>query len=189
MSDFKAPFNQTPMKAEVHNWPSPHDKYAHSACFTCGEGFFGPKHVRHCHLCCHQHTAPVPELQDLPYVPALEGPHVYKPTHRIAANGKFISTVPLPTPYERELLTILIEECAEVAQRATKMLRFGVMEVQEGQKLTNAERLSDETGDLECLITMCADEGLMVKSRIHDAHRKKWAKLEKYMQTAKDTPA
>ncbi len=43
---------------------------------------------------------------------------------------KFTTPAPLPTAYQREILTILIEECAEVQQRATKMLRFGIEETQ-----------------------------------------------------------
>jgi hypothetical protein len=46
------------------------------------------------------------------------------------------------------LLTILIEECNETAQRATKVLRFGLNEVQEGQSLTNAQRLIYEFNDI-----------------------------------------
>jgi hypothetical protein len=46
------------------------------------------------------------------------------------------------------LLTILAEECAEVAQRVSKALRFGIDEVEPGQKLTNAERIKIEFVDL-----------------------------------------
>jgi len=46
---------------------------------------------------------------------------------------KFITPCELPTEYEREVLTILMEECAEVIQRASKALRFGLDEVQPEQ--------------------------------------------------------
>jgi hypothetical protein len=95
---------------------------------------------------------------------------------------KFISPGTMPTAYEAELLIILIEECAEVAQRATKMLRFGIDEIQPDQPFDNAERLSDEVGDLECMILKCVDHGLISGKRKHDAHRKKWDKLAKFMQ-------
>lgn len=44
---------------------------------------------------------------------------------------RYVTSCELPSPYERELLTILIEECAEVQQRATKLLRFGRDEVRQ----------------------------------------------------------
>lgn len=45
---------------------------------------------------------------------------------------------------QEHLLTILAEECAEVAQRATKALRFGMDEAQPGQPYTNEQRLEEE---------------------------------------------
>lgn len=61
---------------------------------------------------------------------------------------RFISPEPVPSPYENELLIILSEECNEVGQRAAKMQRFGINEIQPGQPHTNRERLSQEVGDL-----------------------------------------
>jgi hypothetical protein len=46
------------------------------------------------------------------------------------------------------LLVILMEECAEVAHRASKALRFGLAEVQPGQPLRNAKRIEHEFIDL-----------------------------------------
>lgn len=40
------------------------------------------------------------------------------------------------------LLLQLAEECAEVIQRVSKSLRFGLQEVQIGQSLTNSKRLT-----------------------------------------------
>lgn len=57
------------------------------------------------------------------------------------------------------LLVMLMEECNEVAQRASKILRFGVNEVQPGQEKTNAQRLMDEVEDfigVYQMITGCA---------------------------------
>lgn len=50
------------------------------------------------------------------------------------------------------LLTIVAEECVEVAQRATKALRFGLKETQEGHTETNAERLRQEFADLQATL-------------------------------------
>jgi len=46
------------------------------------------------------------------------------------------------------LLIMLMEECDELSQRASKALRFGLNEVQEGQSLTNARRIIYEFNDL-----------------------------------------
>jgi NTP pyrophosphatase (non-canonical NTP hydrolase) len=57
------------------------------------------------------------------------------------------------------LLWILAEECAEVAQRASKAARFGLTEVQPGQIKTNAQRLTDEMTDLSAISQMLFKEG------------------------------
>ena len=57
---------------------------------------------------------------------------------------------------EEHLLTILMEECAEVIQRASKALRFGLAEVQAWQTKTNAQRLMDEVNDFIGVYQMIA---------------------------------
>ena len=52
------------------------------------------------------------------------------------------------------LLDILIEECAEVIQRATKAKRFGILEVQPEQELTNGRRIAYEVCDLVAVADM-----------------------------------
>jgi len=53
---------------------------------------------------------------------------------------------------EEHLLTCLAEECAEVAQRVSKALRFGTTEIQQGQPLDNAARIMSEINDLIAVI-------------------------------------
>ena len=53
----------------------------------------------------------------------------------------------------------LMEECAEVAQRASKQMLFGKHEVQQGQSLSNAERLRSEVLDVLLCIRICEREG------------------------------
>jgi hypothetical protein len=48
---------------------------------------------------------------------------------------------------QEHLLACLVEECAEVSQRATKALRFGLLEVQPGQAFSNRHRLLVEMRD------------------------------------------
>ena len=96
---------------------------------------------------------------------------------------KFVSPCELPTAYEREILTILIEECSEVQQRATKLLRFGRDEIQPGQTLTNSDRLSLELGDLACMVEMAERLGLVDSVRIRSGAVNKHDKLTKYLQS------
>ncbi len=96
---------------------------------------------------------------------------------------KFITPAALPTDREREILTILIEEAAEVQQRATKALRFGLAEIQPGQPYTNLERIEEELGDLVGVLDLACFEGLVSQPRIEGARTIKAAKLDRYMQT------
>lgn len=59
------------------------------------------------------------------------------------------------------LLTVLAEECAEVIQRITKALRFGLGEIQTGQPLTNRERINYEFSDLMGTFEMLEDTGTL----------------------------
>lgn len=61
------------------------------------------------------------------------------------------------------LLWILAEECAEVAQRASKAARFGLYEVQPGQGETNRERLAGECSHLVAAIEMLVREDCIDK--------------------------
>lgn len=92
----------------------------------------------------------------------------------------------MPTPYERELLTILIEEAAEVQQRATKLLRFGATEVQPGQSHTNAQRLTSEIGDMACMVGLLADRGIVDMVAVACSAEVKKEKLRKFMQHEPD---
>ena len=81
------------------------------------------------------------------------------------------------------LLICLAEECAEVAQRATKALRFGLGETQPGQPLTNAQRLHYELCDLlavtDLLVEAVAIEGFE-SAEVRDAIGAKKAKIARY---------
>lgn len=78
------------------------------------------------------------------------------------------------------LLMILAEECAEVAQRVSKALRFGLDEVQPGQDLSNEQRIWAEMNDLagvgEMLIAARGAGGIC-----RDAIAAKKAKVEKFL--------
>lgn len=96
---------------------------------------------------------------------------------------KFVTPCPLPTDREREILTILIEECAEVQQRASKMLRFGRDETQPGYGLDNRQRLSREVGDLQAMVQMAIEANLIDALTVAARRPRKLEKLAHYMQT------
>jgi hypothetical protein len=64
------------------------------------------------------------------------------------------------------LLVILAEECAEVAQRAAKALRFGLGEIQPGPDATTAARLLAELDDLHTVAEMLVTEGALPRSGV-----------------------
>ena len=86
-----------------------------------------------------------------------------------------------PSDYEKEILTILIEECAEVQQRATKSIRFGIFEKQPSQELNNSERLGLEVGDLLHMITLCTDLKMISEEHIQEGIETKQKKLQRYL--------
>lgn len=98
---------------------------------------------------------------------------------------KFITPADLPTEYERELLVILMEECNEIAQRASKILRFGALEVQKGHDLDNVQRMCLEIGDVQYMIRLLCDEGLISHAHIETGAANKARQLAKFLQTSK----
>lgn len=62
----------------------------------------------------------------------------------------------------QHLLTILSEECAEVQQRISKALRFGLYEVEPGQSDQNESRIIRELCDLRGVLEMLNARGLLV---------------------------
>jgi len=95
---------------------------------------------------------------------------------------RFVSPCDPPEGLERELLTILAEECCEVAQRCTKALRFGTSEIQPGQNLSNSERIEMELGDVKAVIRRLADMGIIYFESIDRNAVAKQPKLNKYLQ-------
>lgn len=81
---------------------------------------------------------------------------------------------------DQHLLTILGEECAEVAQRTSKAVRFGLDEVQPGQPHDNRKRLEEELGDLLGMVDML---GLNPDIERREA---KPARVEHYMNRSRE---
>ena len=84
------------------------------------------------------------------------------------------------------LLTIVSEECNEVAQRASKALRFGIHEVQPGQTANNLERLRLELADLFAIIEMVEDEtGFELYGGTGSEIEAKKKKVEKFLELSR----
>lgn len=82
------------------------------------------------------------------------------------------------------LLIQLMEECAEVSQRVSKILRFGLYEVEPGQELNNKERLNLEISDLYGVLQILHDEYQIGGNE--EEMNKKIAKIEKYLEYSKE---
>jgi NTP pyrophosphatase (non-canonical NTP hydrolase) len=89
------------------------------------------------------------------------------------------------------LLTCLAEECAEVAQRVSKALRFGLAEVQPGQDENNAERIAGELNDLFAVANILMGEGVLPENRSLDGLviAAKRAKIERFMEISREQGA
>ena len=81
---------------------------------------------------------------------------------------------------EQYLLTVLGEECAEVAHRTSKAIRFTMEEVQPGQQVSNRERIEGELSDLMAVAGML---GLEVSADLMAAKEKK---VRKYMDYSRE---
>lgn len=79
---------------------------------------------------------------------------------------------------EQFLLIKLMEECAELSQRASKTIQFGWDEKEPNQDKTNIERLQNELDDL---LVMASLVGLDINLK-EDKVVKKHDKILKYLE-------
>jgi NTP pyrophosphatase (non-canonical NTP hydrolase) len=82
--------------------------------------------------------------------------------------------------HEKELFYITQEECAEVTQIISKILRFGFNE-----EFKNKERLTEEVGDLLACITLLYASGMVDKMEVELAIENKLIKLKKWSKLFK----
>jgi|TARA_Y100000294_G_scaffold160542_1_gene164276 NTP pyrophosphatase (non-canonical NTP hydrolase) len=68
-----------------------------------------------------------------------------------------------------EILTILMEECAEVSIECSKVIRFDI---------DNTERLEKELGDVLMMIELLTENNIVSKQRIREASKQKREKLK-----------
>jgi NTP pyrophosphatase (non-canonical NTP hydrolase) len=78
--------------------------------------------------------------------------------------------------YEEELLTITMEECAEVIQACSKIIRFGEHSEYDGK--TALETLEKELGDLQCMIDLLHANDMVSYTAMDDYAADKRDKLK-----------
>lgn len=104
---------------------------------------------------------------------------------RVDSQGQYHSSgIPL-TPYERELVMILQEECAEVIVAASKLLRFGKGD-RYNDGVENTKKLGLEIGDVLCMIRNTWKVGIITEKDIASGTARKDQRLNKFMQTKPD---
>jgi len=102
--------------------------------------------------------------------------------HIAETDGRWITPEALPTPYEDELLTCLIDEMLEVGQRACKIQRFGAKQIQPGHDDNNIQRMSREYGQMCYVWDLLSECGLVDQQEAQRGYHEKGPKLRKYMQ-------
>jgi len=85
-----------------------------------------------------------------------------------------------------ELVTILQEECAEVIQAVSKCRRFGIDNSYSKGTGSQRENLTKEIGDLQCMIDLCIERGIVEKSAVDLAILNKQSKLKIYSNLYKE---
>lgn len=75
-------------------------------------------------------------------------------------------------------LEILAEECAEVVQIKSKIVRFGLHDIHPAGGMDNRSRLEQELGDVLVMIDILTSNGILTATGLEAAKVRKLAKLE-----------
>jgi NTP pyrophosphatase (non-canonical NTP hydrolase) len=79
----------------------------------------------------------------------------------------------------QEILDILQEECGELIVSASKVRRFGIdNSYKDGG--TQREHLTQEAGDVLCMIDLLVSHGVFTEQELHEAKCAKAEKLTKW---------
>ena len=74
-------------------------------------------------------------------------------------------------------LEILAEECAEVIQAKSKIIRFGINNYHPDNEISNRTVLANELGDVLAMIDILIRNGLFTQDELDTAKQKKIEKL------------
>ena len=75
----------------------------------------------------------------------------------------------------QEMLVITMEECAELSQACSKLIRF-----EDDQSEQDIKNLQDEIGDVMCMIDIMKHSGLVSEEQIEERKKVKTDKLMKW---------
>jgi NTP pyrophosphatase (non-canonical NTP hydrolase) len=81
---------------------------------------------------------------------------------------------------QNEILLIAQEECAEVTQAISKIFRFGMDAKHPNEDINNKQRLTEEVGDLLCMIELLIANGVVDEMSVYNAKNAKMTKLAKW---------
>lgn len=85
------------------------------------------------------------------------------------------------TESEKQILLICQEECAEVTQAISKVFRFGYDSVYpKGSSEDNRAKLEDELGDLQAMIELIIQTGIVDGNNVKLASTRKKIKLKEW---------
>jgi NTP pyrophosphatase (non-canonical NTP hydrolase) len=87
---------------------------------------------------------------------------------------------------ENEIMDILQEECAEVIQMVSKCRRFGIDNTHIKSGESNRARLTEEMGDMLCMLKLAQDFGIVDVSEVLAASLAKEEKLRKWSSIFKE---
>lgn len=87
---------------------------------------------------------------------------------------------------DEEILAIAQEECAEVIQAISKIFRFGYLAKHPSENLSNLQRLEEEIGDLQCMISLMVKNGIVTEEGLLRAEARKFEKLKTWSNIFKE---
>jgi NTP pyrophosphatase (non-canonical NTP hydrolase) len=79
---------------------------------------------------------------------------------------------------QNEIMSIAQEECAEIIQAISKVIRFGFDNSYDGK--TNREHLEEEIGDLLCMFELMEEANILDWTRVAMHASNKRTKLERW---------
>jgi NTP pyrophosphatase (non-canonical NTP hydrolase) len=92
--------------------------------------------------------------------------------------ASFINEIPEEYQVQEEIMAITQEECAEVIQALSKVMRFGLNTSHNGR--TNRAHLEEEVGDLMCMFQLMDEYDMVDWSKVSLAASAKRKKLQKW---------
>ena len=95
---------------------------------------------------------------------------------------------------QEQLMVIAMEECAELAQRISKALRFGMEQIQQDaddkpeenpERLTNRQRIQREYWDLRASLGLMMIDAWEITPESTRLEREKYLKIERYFERSR----